>query len=346
MPLPNLPPAFYDAVKPRCRYKAYAGYTRTVPATYRARNMEAGRSTNDGKIRVRVQPSGDGCGSWKWGLLMPRTHRWTFIFLVLLLTFQGAVAQTQTKPQTKPHRKSHKALPKLAVLPPVLPPLPRGPLPQLPLDLMPAAPPRVSYQNGMLTIVAQNSTLGDILRDVHKLTGASIETPPNATERVVTRLGPGAPRDVLASLLNGSAFNYVMMGSSANPAGLASVVLTAKPVAGAAPTAANPYQPAQSIYTAPIPVPQASAAPVVTQPVAAEAEDNANADEQDAADENADQIQTEGQQPDATGTAQQQLAQPQQQPGQPNAGPKTPEQILELLRQQQAQPPNPPPPDD
>jgi hypothetical protein len=191
--------------------------------------------------------------------------------------------------------------------------------------------------------------LGDILRDVHKLTGASIETPPNATERVVTRLGPGAPRDVLASLLNGSAFNYVMMGSSSNPTGLASIVLTAKPIAGAAPTAANPYQPAQSIYTAPIPVPQASVAPVVAQPVVTEADDSANADEQDAADENADQIQTEGQQPDATGAAQQEPQQPQplpQQPGQPNAGPKTPEQILELLRRQQSVTPGPPPPDD
>jgi hypothetical protein len=205
---------------------------------------------------------------------------------------------------------------------------------------MPAAPPKVSYQNGLLSIVAQNSTLGDILRDVHKLTGASIETPPNASERVVTRLGPGAPRDVLASLLNGSAFNYVMMGSSSNPTGLASIVLTAKPVGGAAPTAANPYQPAQSIYTAPIAVPQASVAPVVTQPVAAEADDNANADEQDAADENADQIQPEAQQPDANGVIQQQPPQPQ--PGQPNAGPKTPEQILELLRQQQQQQPQPP----
>jgi hypothetical protein len=277
-----------------------------------------------------------------------------FIFLVLLLTFQSAAAQTQTKPQTKPHRKSHKHPPKLAVLPPVLPPMPRGPLPQLPMDLMPAAPPKVSYQNGLLTIVAQNSTLGDILRDVHKLTGASIETPPNATERVVTRLGPGAPRDVLASLLNGSTFNYVMLGSSSDPTGLASIVLTAKPVAGAAPAAASPYQPAQSIYTpAVMPAPQASVAPVVTPPVATEADDSANSDEQDAADENADQNQTESQQPDATGAAQQES--PQQQPGQPNAGPKTPEQILEMLRRQQSVIPGqpgvppaqqPPPPDN
>jgi len=83
---------------------------------------------------------------------------------------------------------------------------------------MPAVPPKVSFSNGMLTIVAQNSTLGDILRAVRTQTGAAVEIPPNATERVVIHLGPGAPRDVLAALLNGSHFNYVMLGSPTNPA--------------------------------------------------------------------------------------------------------------------------------
>lgn len=277
---------------------------------------------------------------------MPRTHRWAFIFLVLLLTFQCAVAQTkqgavaQTKPQTKPHRKSHKHPPKQAVLPLVLPPMPRGPLPQLPMDLMPAAPPKVSYQNGLLSIVAQNSTLGDILRDVHKLTGASIETPPNATERVVTRLGPGAPRDVLASLLNGSSFNYVMMGSSSDPTGIVSVLLTTKPAAGATQPqpAVNAYQPPQPVYGTQMPMPQPLVAQqqVVAQPSSTDGDD-ANADDQDAAEENADQDQTDGQQLDANGAQQD-----PQQPPQPNAGPKTPEQILEMLRRQQPMPPGQP----
>ena len=65
---------------------------------------------------------------------------------------------------------------------------------------MPAVPPKVSFSGGMLTIVAENSTLSDILRAVKAQTGAAVEIPPNATERVVTHLGPGAPRDVLSSL--------------------------------------------------------------------------------------------------------------------------------------------------
>lgn len=267
----------------------------------------------------------------KGGIVMRRTYRCMFLCLALLLTIQLAA-------QTKPHRKSHHKDPPKQF---VLPPLPPGPLPQLPMDLMPAAPPKVTYQNGLLTIVAQNSTLGDILRAVHKLTGASIDAPPNATERVVTRIGPGAPRDVLATLLNGSSFNYVMLGSTSDPTAVASVVLTTRLASGTTPTTASAYQPPQPVYGQPMPVPQPIVAQqVVRQPAAAEADDNANADDPDASDENADQGQ-----PDANGAAQQVPPQPQP----PNAGPKTPEQILEMLRRQQPTPagqpgvpPNPP----
>src|SRR5208337_3188783 len=170
---------------------------------------------------------------------MPRTRRW--IALGLLLAAPLLLAQTPAQPahSSAPHRKSHKA-----PTPLVLPPLPGGPLSQLPMDQIPATPAKVSYQGGLLTISAQNSTLGEILRDVRKLTGASIEIPQGsgANERVVTHLGPGAPRDVLAGLFNGSSFNYVMLGSSSDPTAVSSVILTAKPSSSgdtqAAPTVA------------------------------------------------------------------------------------------------------------
>ena len=286
-------------------------------------------------VKSAVQPSENWCGWRKRGLVMPRSDRWMLILLGLALLVSVSPAQTVPPAQAKPHRKSHKPAPK----PAVLPPMPQGPLPQLPLDLMPAAPPKVSYQNGLLTIVAQNSTLGDILRDVRKLTGASIEVPPNASERVVTRLGPGAPRDVLASLLNGSSFNYVMVGASSDPTSIVSVVLTTKPGTGTTQTATSTYQSPQPVYTTQMPVPQpllGAQQQVVAQPAANDGDD-ANAD-QDAADENADQEQTDGQQPAANGAAQQGPAQPQP----PNAGPKTPEQILEMLRRQQPMTPGQP----
>ena len=82
---------------------------------------------------------------------------------------------------------------------------------------MPALPPQVHYSRGQLTIVAENSTLADILAAVRSQTGAQVDVPPSATERVVAHLGPGPTRDVLTALLNGTHFNYVMIGSPAHP---------------------------------------------------------------------------------------------------------------------------------
>ena len=263
-----------------------------------------------------------------------------------VLFAQTALAQTAPQsaataaPPATPHHKSRKAQ-----KPVVLPPLPSGPLSQLPMDQLPPTPAKVSYQGGLLTISAQNSTLGEILRDVRKLTGASIEIPQNANERVVTHLGPGAPRDVLAVLLNGSAFNYVMLGSSSDPTAVSSVILMAKPSSpGDVQTAVNVFQ----SNTAPMPqngppqpLPfrppfQQAGQPGVAQPANAEADDSKDdKDDEDSADDSADdQAQPPpGQpgQPAAAGAnAQSQPAQPD--PNQPNAGPKTPEQILEMLR--------------
>ena len=100
----------------------------------------------------------------------------------------------------------------------------------------PAMPPIVTYLNGKLTIIAKNANLGEILRVVGDKTGASIEVPEEANERVVSQLGPGAPRDVIAALLNGSHYNYVVLGNEADPNAVARVVLTAKSDHGASGT--------------------------------------------------------------------------------------------------------------
>src|SRR6266849_7649990 len=107
-------------------------------------------------------------------------------------------------------------------------PEPAPVLAPLNLEQMPSSPPQVTFLNGQLTIAAQNSTLGDILRAVRKQTGAAVEIPANATERVVGQSGPGLARDVLASLLNGSHFNYVMLGSATNPDLMERVILISK----------------------------------------------------------------------------------------------------------------------
>ena len=272
---------------------------------------------------------------------MPRTRRWIALGLLLATPLLYAQTTAPATHSTTPHRKSHKAQKPL-----VLPPLPSGPLLQVPMDQLPAMPAKVGYQGGLLTIAAQNSTLGEILRDVRKLTGASIDIPPGSGgERVVAYLGPGAPRDVLAALLNGTSLNYVMLGSSSDPMMISSVVLSLKPSAtGETPTAANLYQnnpgaappnrfPQPQPFNRQLVAPQ----PGNVQPANVEVDDSAKDDEQENADnaeDNADDQAQPPAQPEMNGGDV--AGQPQSpDPNQPNAGPKTPEQILEMLRRQQ-----------
>jgi AMIN domain len=76
----------------------------------------------------------------------------------------------------------------------------------------PPPPVTVSFQRGLLQIHAQRATLAEVLFEVQKQTGAEIPIPSGAEqEMVVADLGPGAPRDVLAALLDGSRYNFVFV---------------------------------------------------------------------------------------------------------------------------------------
>jgi hypothetical protein len=150
-----------------------------------------------------------------------------FVFALLA----AAVCLAAAKPgfATEPHPAQKQPVKQE----PVVPQAPPQPLVPLTLEAQPAMPPEVSYRDGQLTIVAQNSTLADILRAVRAETHASVEVPPTATERVVSQFGPGPARQVLAELLNGSQFNYVLLGSASDPAKLDRVILTPKAPSGA-----------------------------------------------------------------------------------------------------------------
>jgi len=227
-------------------------------------------------------------------------------------------------PPARGHKKTKK--------PPQLPPLPSGPtgpVQAIPLDSMAPVPPQVSYQNSQLTIVAPNSTLADILRAVRKQTGAEIEVP-SAPERVVTHLGPGPARDIIAELLNGSRFNYVLLGSPADNAQLTRVVLVAKSGSENMSPPSGPAVAEQQPGVVPSGAPLAPPA----QQDAADAPDAAEAAEE-TIDENADQAAAEAEQ--------QQPANGQEQPGV-----KTPQEMLQEMQQrqlmlQQQQPPGQPP---
>jgi hypothetical protein len=220
-------------------------------------------------------------------------------------------------------RKAKKPTP-----PPPLPSGPTGPVQQIPLDSIAPVAPQVSYQDSQLTIVAPNSTLGDILRAVRKQTGADIDIP-TAPERVVTHLGPGPAREVLAELLNGSRFNYVLLGSPANDAQLTRVVLVAKTGGGAeSATAAAP---------APTNEPQQVGQVPPGNPVSSQQEPNPDTTDAEAPEDNTDE--NAEQQVDQA----EQATPPDQQPGV-----KTPQEMLQEMQQrqlmlQQQQPPGQPP---
>jgi hypothetical protein len=208
--------------------------------------------------------------------------------------------RADTQSTHKTHLKAKKQEP-----PPPLPSGTQGPVPQVPLDAIPAIAPQVSYEDGLLTIVAPNSTLGDILRGVRKHTSADIEIPPTASERVVTRLGPGPAREVLSELLNGSRFNYILLGSPEDANALVRVVLVAKVVEPPAGTAAPGAAPNPAVTNAPS---EAAAEEPPDEPV----------------EEQVDQGAVEAEQ--AAG---------QQQPDQPPV--KTPQQMLQEMQQRQLQ---------
>ena len=222
---------------------------------------------------------------------------------------------------------------------PVLSPVASSPVP-LPPEQMPALPPEVQFHQGQLTIRASNSTLGDILWAVRKETGASVDVLGNATERVVGQFGPGPARDVLASLLNGSHFNYVLLGSAENPATLDRVILTSR-------SGAND-QLVQTASASPQNQPnQADDGPAGGLPPAIRAANaraiaarsiQQQADTQDMSSDDSAPDAPDSADADEQGTPGQADNQPQQPNpfGQPGAV-KTPEQLLQELQQRQQQ---------
>jgi hypothetical protein len=96
-------------------------------------------------------------------------------------------------------------------------------------DQYPARPPRVSFRNGQLTILAENSTLPDILAAIHQRTGAALELPSAlGTERVAAKLGPASTGEVLAELLNGSRFDYIVLNRLEDPSSPERIILREK----------------------------------------------------------------------------------------------------------------------
>jgi len=71
---------------------------------------------------------------------------------------------------------------------------------------------QIVYAQGQLQIVADNSSLNQILRDIAQQTGMKI-TGGVVDQRVFGKYGPGAPAEILATLLDGTGCNMLLRES-------------------------------------------------------------------------------------------------------------------------------------
>ena len=126
------------------------------------------------------------------------------------------------------------------------PPIPAAPLPATPTtQAPPPIPPtpaqqpaqraKVTYADDLLTVSASNSSLNQILREISRQTGIKI-TGGVADERVFGDYGPAAASQVLASLLDGTASNMVIVQSTTSAS--AELILTPR-MGGATPPNPN-----------------------------------------------------------------------------------------------------------
>jgi hypothetical protein len=177
---------------------------------------------------------------------------------------------------------------------------------------MPPVPPQVTFKNGLLTVNAVNSTLSSLLTAIRNKTGIEFEGAELAgPDRVAISTGPASEGEVLASILSGSSLDYVIMGRQDSPTIVQRVLLSRRTRPGA-PVVAN-GQPAP----------------------------NANG-QQESDEEGADDNSIDPDQPQDTAVQpppvqQQPEGQAQQPPpatDQP-AQPKTPEQLLQELKEMQ-----------
>ena len=132
------------------------------------------------------------------------------------------------------------------------------------------------------------------------------------TERVAVKLGPAGTGDVLAALLNGSHFDYIVLNRPEDPSSPERIILREKVTADPNPAAGNG---GNNGYVASAQPPEVQEMPETTPE-----EEEPQPDQPEAA-------PGQGQEPDANYTPP---------PGDQSQG-KTPEQLLEELRQMQQQ---------
>jgi len=95
---------------------------------------------------------------------------------------------------------------------------------------VPAKPLEVSFRDGLLAIHSNKATLSEVLYAVQQRTGAEVSIAAGAEqEKVVADIGPAPAPEVLAQLLNGSKFNFLILNAANDPRQLDRIILSPRP---------------------------------------------------------------------------------------------------------------------
>ncbi|MGO8719783.1 MAG: hypothetical protein ACLQMO_11260 [Acidobacteriaceae bacterium] len=137
--------------------------------------------------------------------------------------------------RTVRHRRHAK--PEAAIVVPAPAPLP----PVHPAD-QPAIPATVEFHQGILSVHAQNSSLVAILDQISRQTGLVIEGLSH-DQRMYGQYGPGNISTTLSALLDGSGYNYVIVGGAAGHSPTQLVLSTATAGVTNAPALVSNEQP-------------------------------------------------------------------------------------------------------
>jgi hypothetical protein len=138
------------------------------------------------------------------------------IRLVTAICLSACVLQAQSRKSSRP-KPSALAPSTLPATPPPAPPPPPAPL--TPAQ-SPANRAAITYTGNLLTLSASNSSLNQILREISRLTGIKISGGVT-DERVFGTYGPDAPSNILATLLDGTGSNMLLLqGTDASTAEL------------------------------------------------------------------------------------------------------------------------------
>lgn len=148
--------------------------------------------------------------------------------MLICLAAAPLFAQTPAAPVSGPQNA-----PAPATLPAITPTAAEQPS-QLPPAPAPANRAKITYLDHQLTVVAQNSSLNQILREISQLTGITI-TGGVAEERVFGSYGPAISSQVLGQLLDGTGSNMLFLSSIEDKP--AELILTPR---GGGPTPPNP----------------------------------------------------------------------------------------------------------